>query len=422
MTNPTTLGKALPIKYGKARNDSYGYLAESAPVYGSSGVIGEFNRALTTGPALIVGRKGSAGSIHYSAAPCWPIDTVYYAETPPDSTLHYFRYLLEHLRLGQHDKSTAIPSLSRDDYNAIPVSVPLRADQERVVAYLDEQLSRLDASVAALNRVQADLKRYRASVLKSACEGRLVPTEAELARQQGRDFETGADLLQRILAERRIQRQRKGRPDEPKGPSTRDLPELPEGWVWASAAQACDPVVDCHNKTAPYTSTGIPLVRTTNIRDGQLLLDGVRFVDEPTYAFWSRRCPPEPGDVLFTREAPMGEAATIPTGLKLCLGQRTMLMRPSAAISSAYLLSALTSPVVQRLIQASAVGSGVKHLRVGDVERLPIPLPPLAEQHRIVAEADRRLSLIRVAEAQVAANLARAQRLRQSILQAAFAG
>ena len=75
---------------------------------------------------------------------------------------------------------------------------------------------------------------------------------------------------------------------------------------------------------------------------------------------------------------------------------------------------------MQRLIQVSAVGSGVKHLRVGDAERLPVPLPPLAEQHRIVAEADRRLSLIRVAEAQVTANLARAQRLRQSILQAAF--
>jgi type I restriction enzyme S subunit len=421
MTNETTLGKALPIKYGKARTESFGYATESVPVYGSSGVIGKFDRALTIGPTLIVGRKGSAGSVHYSATPCWPIDTVYYAETPANSTLHYFKYLLEHLRLGQHDKSTAIPSLGRDDYNAVPVSVPSLAEQERVVAYLDEQLSRLDASVAALHRVQANLKRYRASVLKSACEGRLVPTEAELAHQEGRAFETGAELLNRVLAERRADWSGKGKWVDPDSPTTPDLPVLPEGWVWASAAEACAPVVDCHNKTAPYTDSGIPLIRTTNIRDGQLLLDGVRFVDEPTYEFWSRRCPPHPGDVLFTREAPMGEAAIIPDGLKVCLGQRTMLMRPSAAISASYLLSALTSPVVQRLIQTNAVGSGVKHLRVGDVERLPIPLPPLAEQHRIVAEADRRLSLIRVAEAQVAANLARAQRLRQSILQAAFA-
>ncbi len=79
------------------------------------------------------------------------------------------------------------------------------------------------------------------------------------------------------------------------------------------------------------------------------------------------------------------------------------------------------SPQMWRFIESVAVGSGVKYLRVGDVEGLRIPLPPLAEQHRIVAEADRRLSVIRVAEAQVAAILARAQRLRQSILQAAFA-
>jgi type I restriction enzyme, S subunit len=272
--------------------------------------------------------------------------------------------------------TTNISNVSTKKLATIPIKMPDRSAQLATVTYLDEQLSRLDASVAALHRVQANLKRYRASVLKSACEGLLVPSEAELAREEGRDFESGAQLLQRILAERRKAWLGKGQPDEPDAPTTPNLPELPEGWGWASAAQACDPVVDCHNKTAPYSSTGIPLVRTTNIRDGQLSLDGVRFVDEPTYAFWSRRCPPKPGDVLFTREAPMGEAAIIPAGLKLCLGQRTMLMRPSPAISSTYLLSALTSPVVQQLIQTSAVGSGVKHLRVGDVERLPIPPHP----------------------------------------------
>jgi type I restriction enzyme S subunit len=164
------------------------------------------------------------------------------------------------------------------------------------------------------------------------------------------------------------------------------------------------------------------LVRTTNIRDGRLLLDEVRYVDQPTYEFWSRRCPPEPGDVLFTREAPMGEAGIIPPGVQLCLGQRTMLMRPSPAISAGFLLSALLSPVVKDLIDRVAVGSGVKHLRVGDVERLPIPLPPIAEQLRIVAEVDRRLSLVRVVEVEVEANLKRAERLRQSVLSKLFVG
>lgn len=292
--------------------------------------------------------------------------------------------------------------------------------QAVIVAELERQFSRLDEAVANLQRVKANLKRYKASVLKAAVEGRLVETEAALARREGRTYETGEKLLHQILVERRVKWLGKGKYKEPEATNVPGLRELPEGWTWASAVQACEQVVDCHNKTAPYTSKGIPLVRTTNIKDGRLLLDDTRYVDQATYEFWSRRCPPEPGDVLFTREAPMGEAGIIPPGVKLCLGQRTMLMRPSPAISSSFLLSALLSPVVKDLIDRVAVGSGVKHLRVGDVERLPVPLPPVAEQTRIVAEVDRHLSIIREVEAEVDTNLKRAQALRQATLARAF--
>ena len=92
--------------------------------------------------------------------------------------------------------------------------------------------------MAALRRAQANLKRYRASVLKDACEGRLVPTEAELARSEGREYEPADVLLERILAERRArwesQEKRRGKYKEPSAPDTSALPELPEGWVWAT--------------------------------------------------------------------------------------------------------------------------------------------------------------------------------------------
>ena len=301
------------------------------------------------------------------------------------------------------------------------IPLPPIEDQRRIVAEIEKQFSRLDEAVANLKRVKANLKRYKATVLKAAVEGRLVPTEAELACREGRSYETGTQLLQRVLETRRRQWKDKGKYKEPTAPDLTDLPELPEGWCWSSAIQSCDPVIDCHNKTAPYAGSGIALVRTTNIRDGRLLLENVRYVDQPTYEFWSRRCPPEPGDVLFTREAPMGEAAIIPPGIKLCMGQRTMLMRPSAAISAGFLLYALMSPVIKSLIGRTAVGTGVKHLRVGDVELLPIPLPPSAEQHRIVAEVDRRLSFVRGVEGDVNAKLKRTDRLMASILCSAFA-
>ena len=168
-----------------------------------------------------------------------------------------------------------------------------------------------------------------------------------------------------------------------------DVRELPKGWCFTTAIEACIQVTDCHNKTAPYIDAGIKLVRTTNIRNGSIDLINTKFVDQPTYEFWSRRCPPEPGDILFTREAPMAEVGMIPAGEKLCMGQRMMLLRSdNKNLLGKYLLYALQSPYIHRYAEKVAVGTGVKHMRVRDVELLPILLAPLNEQHRIVEKVE----------------------------------
>ncbi|PKM03428.1 MAG: restriction endonuclease [Gammaproteobacteria bacterium HGW-Gammaproteobacteria-6] len=169
---------------------------------------------------------------------------------------------------------------------------------------------------------------------------------------------------------------------------------IPSSWQAVHLIDCSRMLVDCHNKTAPYVNEGIPIIRTSNIRNRKFRLDDLKYVNEETYEYWSRRCPPEPGDIMFTREAPMGEAAVIPDGARFCLGQRTMLIRPMHNyIDSRYLLIALTEPHLLERASTSAIGSTVKHLRVGDVEQLNIPLPPLAEQHRIVAKVDQLIAL-----------------------------
>ncbi len=341
-------------------------------------------------------------------------------EVSPKYVAYFFKSADYWHQISVSQAGIGQPNVNGKKLAQIRIPIAPFEKQQQIVAEIEKQFSRLDEAVASLKRVKANLKRDKAAVLKAAVEGRLVLTEAELASREGRSYETGDQLLRRTLGARRSQS--KGMFIMPAGPIVRELPELPEGWIWVSAIQACDPVIDCHNKTAPYINAGIPLVRTTNIRDGRVVLEDLRYVDQPTYEYWSRRCPPQPGDVLFTREAPMGEAGIIPPRLQLCLGQRTMLMRPSSAISAEFLLASLMSPVVKGLIDRVAVGSGVKHLRVGDVERLPIPLPPLVEQHRITAEVDRRLSVIEKLDAVVGANLTRADRLRHSILHQAFSG
>ena len=118
----------------------------------------------------------------------------------------YLKYLLNQSAFATYATRLNTGDRPRVDFGQIadyPLPLPPLAEQHRIVAEIEKQLTRLDASVAALRRARANLKRYRASVLKNACEGRLVPTEASLARAEGREYEDAGQLLQRILEERR---------------------------------------------------------------------------------------------------------------------------------------------------------------------------------------------------------------------------
>ena len=150
-------------------------------------------------------------------------------------------YFMWTIKLGDVARATTVPSVRKGDVENIPFPLPPLPEQHRIVAEIENQFSRLDASVAALNRAQVNLKRYRSSVLKAACEGKLVPTEAEMARDEGGDYEPADRLLARILVERRVQwaskPKRRGKYKEPAAPDTSALPELPVGWVWATIDQ-----------------------------------------------------------------------------------------------------------------------------------------------------------------------------------------
>jgi type I restriction enzyme S subunit len=168
----------------------------------------------------------------------------------------------------------------------------------------------------------------------------------------------------------------------------------PKKWIFAHLIELSILIVDCHNKTAPAVLEGIPLIRTSNIRDRKLNFKGMKYVDQETYEFWSRRCLPKPGDIIFTREAPMGEAAIIPEDMQVCLGQRTMLIRTvNNFVDKYFLLLALTDPDLIGRISHNAVGMTVKHLRVKDVEQIVLAIPPLAEQKRIVSKVEELMQL-----------------------------
>lgn len=141
------------------------------------------------------------------------------------------------LRLNELSRATTVPSIRKTDVEQIELIVPPIEEQQHIIAEIEKQFTQLDAGVASLKRVQGALKRYRATVLKAACEGRLVPTEAKLAHKENRSYETGEELLQRILKERREKWNGKGKYKEPAA-GTANLPSLRKGWIWATLDQS----------------------------------------------------------------------------------------------------------------------------------------------------------------------------------------
>jgi len=278
------------------------------------------------------------------------------------------------------------------------------------------------ASLPALTTRPDQIKPLRRTILNLAVRGKLV--------DQNPADEPASELLDRIAAERAAFLDADyPNPSEAKTQKKKqlqqrlpdDLPELPRVWSWATLQQCSLMVIDCKNKTAPYSSSGIKLVRTTNVRDGALNSNDQKFVSEATYEAWSLRAKPEPGDILITREAPMGEVCLIPEGEQICLGQRMMLARlVPDTIDPRFMLYSLRDPDLMERVQDKPLGMTVQHLRVGGVETLLVPLPPLAEQHRIVAKVDALMALCDRLEAALATTDTTRARLLEALLHEAL--
>lgn len=145
---------------------------------------------------------------------------------------------------------------------------------------------------------------------------------------------------------------------------------------------ACEFIVDCLHHTAPIQEEGFPSIRTPNIGKGRLLLDGVNRVSEETYRIWTQRAVPEPGDLILAREAPAGNVAIIKEGEKVCLGQRTVHLRPNPKIVDAdFLCYFLLAPPQQGKLLAAETGATAKHVNMRDIRRLELSnLPDLNSQ------------------------------------------
>jgi type I restriction enzyme S subunit len=354
--------------------------------------------------------------------------------------IYYYLRTTDARRLfREHARGIAIQNLSGQFWSELRVPVAPRNEQGRIVECLESYFTRLDDAMATLGRVQRNLKRYRASVLKAAVEGRLVPTEAELARAEGRSYERASVLLTRILAERRrrweeaelakMTAKGKAKYVEPVAPDTSELPVLPEGWCWASVDQiAADTQIGLvRNRAAQRTDgVGFPYIKMDQISldctvrvEGSLLVDAsAEEVDQFSLS---------DGDILFNTRNSLelvGKSGLVRSPRPHTLfNNNIMRIRTASGACSQFMAYQMCSSLFREQIQrVKRATTSVAAVYGKDLLPRAMALPPRAEQERILAEVERLLSIGDSARSMVQPSMSRVARLRQSILKWAFEG
>jgi len=420
------------------------------PYYGATGQVGWIDGHLFDEELVLLGEDGAPflDSIKTKAyiiwGKSWVNNHAHVLRARPGILNRFLMHQLNHVDFRTFVSGTTRLKLPQGPMRQIPLAIAPESEQVRIVDEIEKQFTRLDAAVAALKRVQANLQRYRAAVLKAACEGRLVPTEAELAHREGRKYEPACELRGRILAERRARWEADQLPQfrtsseepkhdkqkkysEPTEPETAELSDPSEGWVWTTmhALVVDGPQNGLYLPRSRY-GEGTPILRIDDFQSGwsrasaELQRVTVDEGDASTYGL-------REGDLVINRvnsPSHLGKTLLVQKmNLPAIFESNMMRLQLSGCLSARYVEFYLRSLDGRgRLTKKAKWAVNQASINQNDVLATPVPLPPIAEQHRIVAEVERRLSVIDELEMQVEADAKRADRLRQATLRCAFQG
>ena len=434
-----TRGEGLPFFQGKAE---FGALSPVATKWctdprkvAESGDILISVRA-PVGPTNVADRKCCIGRGLSALRPLGDIPSAY--------MLYYLKWTAS--ALAKQATGSTFQAISSNQLRAHPVPIAPLSEQRRIVGALDSCLTRLDAAEAVLKHAWANLARHRASVLKAAVEGRLVPTEAELARRERRNSEPASELLKRILRERRLRWEGvelgkmtakgkqpkndrwKARYEDPPAPETSALPDLPEGWAWARAEMLYWDAGYGTSQKCSYSASGPPVLRIPNIQDRRISLDDLKFATTPDELQEDGKI--AQADFLFIRtngsRELIGRGAVVAGDLPEPHYFASYLIRlrllPVDCLPAWFSLVWHSPLVRSQLLRDAASSAGQHNVSLSSVRGYTLPIPPLAEQERILAEVDRAASVADVCELTIRESTGHCARLRQSILKWAFEG
>jgi type I restriction enzyme S subunit len=337
------------------------------------------------------------------------------------------------------------PRVHFDALRHFPIALPPSAEQRRIVTKIDELFSRLNAGVAALEQVKAQLHRYRQAVLEAAMSGELTKEWRGIHRDE---LEPASALLERILEERRAKSEaeqvekmkakgkvpnddrRKQKYKEPWTPNARLLPPLPRLWAWTSFEELAQGTAHALKagpfgsslKKEHYVPSGYKIYGQEQVIRGDPHY-GDYYIDEDRYRTL-RSCAVHPADVLVSLVGTVGKVLVLPDNIepgiinprlvKLSLDRR--VVRPE------YVEAYLRSANAREYFSLSSHGGTMDILNLTILKALPVALPPPEEQDAILEEIDLCWSIADQMDAGVELNLLRSARLRESILKRAFEG
>ncbi len=381
LRKPVNSDERLKRIAGKKPNELY-------PYYGATGLVGYIDDYLTDGEYVLLGEDG-APFLSFGKDVAYMINGKTWVNNHAHILLSYFsnKYLMHYLNqvdYRSYVSGTTRLKLTQASMKKIPIRLAPLEEQNRIVAKIEELFSNLDKGIERLKAAQQQLKIYRQSVLKWAFEGRFTSQSVKEGSliDGWRVFK-----LEEITLKIQI------------GPFGTQL----------------------HRED--YIENGIPLINPMHIQNGQIIPDAKYTITQKkkeTLAEYILR----EGDIILGRRGEMGRCALVQTQESgwLC-GTGSLYIRPSLEIlNSKFLYYFLSSETAKKYLEENAAGTTMANLNSQIINRLPIELPPLNEQQKIVKEIESRLSICDKMEEIIAQNLQLAEALRQSILKKAFAG
>ena len=394
------LGEIINIKSGDGLTSSQ-MKKGNIPVFGGNGITGYHNISNIHKESIVIGRVGFyCGSVHITPNEAWVTDNAFIT-TYPEKQIdkRFLVYVLRHLNLGQDNNATAQPVVSGKKIYPIPFPLPPLAEQKRIVVAIEkfmpliEEYGKKETELKAINEKIGTLTKK--AILQEAVQGKIVPQISAEGNAK--------DLLEEIKKEKaKLIKEGKIKKEKPLPEITDDeIPfDIPENWCWCRLGEISTLVT---KGTTPrggnvaYTDEGIGFLRAENVAGiKDLDLSNLKCIDEDTHKNFLKRSIINENDLLITIAGTLGRTAIVKKeNLPLNANQAISITRlvNHELIDLSYLVFSINSPELQKQLIGQTKVTAIPNLTLEIIENCIIPLPPLAEQKRIVAAIEKMLPL-----------------------------